>query len=189
MQFFVGKFQYPAGGIISGLDRLTTSGRRMYAHVTVPTSGRRIEIYLAAAQNFLVGGLSLTLVETIIFRPEDSILLGSEKFSTSGQRIQFFLGKYQLSGRRIEIYLAEPGSYLLKRLGSKLVETIIFRAEDSMLPAWEKFSTSGRRMQFVMGKFQLSGRRIEIYLAESWSLLLGRQSSILVETNISRPQD
>jgi len=91
--------------------------------------------------------------------------------------------------QRIEIYLAEPGSYLLERLSSKLVETIIFRPEDSMLPAGEKFSTSGRRMQFLMGKFQLSGRRIEIYLAESGSFLLKRRSSILVETNISRPED
>jgi len=39
----------------------------------VSTSGRRIEIQLVDAQNFLVGGLSLTLVETIILRPEDKI--------------------------------------------------------------------------------------------------------------------
>jgi len=135
MQFFVGKFPYPAGGIILGVDRLTTSGRRMFAHVTVPTSGRRIKIYVAAARNFLVRGLSSTLVETIIFQPEDSILPGWEKFSISGWRKQFFFGKFQLSGLRIEIYLTEPGSYLLERLSSKLVETIIFRPEDSMLPA------------------------------------------------------
>jgi hypothetical protein len=104
----------------------------------VPTSGRRIEIYLAEARNFLVGGLSSTLVETIIFRPEDSILPGWEKFSTSGQRMQFFLGKFQLSSWRIEIYIAEPGSFLLKRLSSTLVETIIFRPEDSMLPCLDE---------------------------------------------------
>jgi len=143
-----------------------------FARFKVQTSGRRIEIYLATASNFLVGGLSSTLVETIIFRPDHSILPGWEKFSTSGQRIQFFLGKFQLSGRRIEIYLAEPGSYLLERLISKLVETIIFEPDDSMLPAWEKFSTSDRRMQFLLGKIQLSGGRIEIYLADSRSFLL-----------------
>ena len=113
-----------------GLDRLTTSGRRMLAHVTVPTSGRRIEIYLAAARNFLLGGLSSTLVETLIFRPEDSIPSGWEKFSTSGRRMQFVLEKVQLSGRRIEIYLAEPGSYLLERHSSILVETIMSWPED-----------------------------------------------------------
>jgi len=189
MQFFVVKFYYPAGGIFLGLDGLTTSGRRMFAHVTVPTSGRRIEIYLAAARNFLAAGLSSTLVETIIFWRVDSILPRRKKVSTSGWRIQFCWGKSQLSGRRIEIYLPEPGSYLLGRLRSKLVQTIIFRPEDSMLPAWEKFSTSGRRMQFLMGKFPLSGRRIEIYLAESGSFLLERHSSRLLETNISRPED
>ena len=171
-----------------GLDRLTTSGRRMFARVTVPTSGRKIEIYLAAARNFLVRGLSSTLVESIIFRPEDSVLPGWEKFLTSGRRIEFFLGKFQLSGPRIEIYLAEPGSYLLERLSSKLVDTIIFRPEDLMLPAWEKFSTSGRRMEFLIPNFQLSGRRIGIYVTEPGSFLLERHSSILVETNISRPE-
>jgi len=129
------------------------------------------------------------LVETIIFWPELSILPGWKEFSTSGWRIQFFLGNFQLSGRRIEIYLAEPGSDLLERLSSTLVENIIFRPEDSMLPAWVKFSTSNRRMEFLMGKFQHSVQRIEIYLAESGSFLLERLSSILVETNISQPED
>ena len=128
-------------------------------------------------------------VESIIFRPEDSILPGCAKFSTSSRRTQLLLPKFQLFGRRSEIYLAEPGSYLLERLSSTLVETDIFRPEDSMLPAWEKFSTSGRSMQFLLGKIQLSGRRIEIYIAEPGSFLLKRLSSTLVETIIFRPED
>jgi len=60
------------------------------------TSGRRIEIYLAEARNFPVGRLSSTVAESIIFRAEDSILSALEKFSTSGLRIPFFVGKFQL---------------------------------------------------------------------------------------------
>jgi hypothetical protein len=120
------------------------------AHLTVRTSGWRIEIYLAEAQKFLVRGLSSRLAETIIFRLQGSILPGSAKLSTSGRRIQFLLRKFQLVRWRCEIYLAEPGSYLLERLGSTLVANNIFRLEDSMLPGWEKFSTSGRRMQFLL---------------------------------------
>jgi hypothetical protein len=142
------------------------------AHLTVPTSGWRIEIYLAEARKCQFGGLSSTLVESIIFRPEDAILPGCAKFSTAGRRTQFLLRKFQLFGRRSEIYLAQPGSYLLERLSSTLVETDIFRPEDSMQPAWEKFSTSGQSMQFFLGKIQLSGRRIEIYLVDSRSFLL-----------------
>jgi hypothetical protein len=82
------------------------------------------------------------------------------------------LQKFHLFGRRSEIFLAEPGSYLLERLSSTLVETDIFRPEDSMLPAWEKFSTSGRSMQFLLGNIQLSGRRIDIYPVDSGSCLL-----------------
>jgi len=142
------------------------------AHLTVPTSGQRIEIYLAESRKCLFGGLSSMLVETIIFQPEDSILPGCMKFSTSGRRTQFLLQKFQLFGRRSEIYLAEPGSYLLERLSSTRVETDIFRPEDSMLPTWQKFSTSGRSMQFLLGKIQLSARRFEIYLADPGSFLL-----------------
>jgi len=142
------------------------------ADLTFPTSGGRIEIYLAEARKCLFGGLSSTLVETIIFRPEVSIQPGCAKFSTSGRRTQFLLRKFQVFGRRSEICLAEPGSYLLERLSSTLVETDIFRPEDSMLPAWEKCSTSGRSMQFLLGNIQLSSRRIEIYLVDSGSFLL-----------------
>jgi len=60
------------------------------------TSGRRIEIYLAEARNFPVGGLSSTVAESIIFRAEDSILSAWEKFSTSGMRMPFFVGTFQL---------------------------------------------------------------------------------------------
>jgi len=159
------------------------------AHCTVPTSGRRIEIYLAEARNFLFGGLSSALVETIIFRLEDSKLPRWAKFSSFSRRMEFLLGKYQLSRRRSEIYPAELESYLLNRLGSTQVETNIFRPEDSILDAWENFSTSGQWMQFLLGMFQLSGWRIAIYLADSWSLLLKWHSSILVETIIYLPED
>jgi len=128
------------------------------AHLAVPTSGQRIEIYLAEARKCLFSGLSSTLEETIMFQPEDSILPGLAKFSTSSRRTQFLLQKFQLFGRRSEIYRAEPGSYLLERLCSKLVETNIFRPADSILHGWEKFSTSGWRMRFLQGKIQLSGR-------------------------------
>jgi len=53
----------------------------------VSASGQIIEMYLAQARNCLVGRLSSTPVATIIFHPDDSILPGWEKFSTSGQRI------------------------------------------------------------------------------------------------------
>jgi len=142
------------------------------AHLTVPTSSQRIWIYLAEARNFLVRGLSSKLIETIIFRLEDLLLPGWVKLSTSSQRMQFLLGKFQLSGRINDLYRAEPGSYLLESLSSTVVETNIFWPQDSMLPGWEKLSTSGRRMQFLLGHIQLSGRRIEINLADSGSCLL-----------------
>jgi len=159
------------------------------ARLTVATSGWKIEISLAEARKCLDGGLSSTLLETIIFRPEDSILPGWVKFSTSGRRTQFLFRKFQLFGWRSEIYLPEHGSYLLERVSATLVEINIFRQEDSMLPAWGKFSTSGRRMQFLLRKIQLSGRRIEIYIADSGSFLLEWSSSILVEAIISQPED
>jgi hypothetical protein len=143
-----------------------------WAYLTFPTSGQTIEIYIAVARKCLVGGVSSMLLETIIFRPEDSILPGWAKFSTSGRRTKFLLPKFHIFGRRSEIYLEKPGSYLLERFGSTLAETNIFWPEDSMLPAWEKFSTSGWRMQFLLGKIKLSGRRNEIYLADCGSFLL-----------------
>jgi len=79
------------------------------------------------------------LVETNIFRPNDAMIPGWEKFSTSGQRMPLFLGKFQIFGQRIDIYIPEPGSFLLKWLISTLVETIILRPEDSMLPWLEEF--------------------------------------------------
>jgi len=99
------------------------------------------------------------------------------------------LQKFRLFGGRSAIYLAEPGSYPLERLCSTLVQTNIFRPEDSMLPAWETFSTSGRRIQFLFGKIQLSGRRIEIYLTDSGSFLLESHISIVVATIIFLPED
>jgi len=36
-----------------------------------------------------------------------------------------------------------------------VAESIIFRVEDSKISAWEKFSTSGLRMPFIVGNFQL----------------------------------
>jgi hypothetical protein len=86
------------------------------------------------------------------------------------------------------IYLTEPGRYLLEMLSSTLVETIIFHPEGSMLPTCENFSTSGRKMQFLLGKIQHSGWTIEIYEADAGSFLLKRHSSILVETIFSHPE-
>jgi len=103
--------------------------------------------------------------------------------------MKFFLGMFEPSGRRIEIYIAETGSFLLERLSSTLVEGIIFWPEHSMFPGWEKSTNSGRRMQFPFGKCQLSGQRIWIYLSESGSFLLERLRSTLVETDTSRPED
>ena len=94
MQFFVRKFQNLAGGFIA--FQLLVAG--YFAHLTVPTSGWRIDIYLAEAWNFLVRGWSSRLLETIIFQQEHSILPGWAKFSTSGWRIQFFLGNFNFPG-------------------------------------------------------------------------------------------
>jgi len=63
------------------------------------TSGRRIEIYRAKAWHLPFGTLSLMVAEIIIFRAEDSTLSAWEKFSTSGLRIPFFVGKFQLLAR------------------------------------------------------------------------------------------
>jgi hypothetical protein len=104
----------------------------------VQTSGRKIEIYIAESRNILVGGLSSTLVETIIFLPEDSTLPRWEKCTTFDRRMQLFLGQFPLSSHRFEIYITEPWSFLLKRISSMLVETIIFQPEDSMLPCLEE---------------------------------------------------
>jgi hypothetical protein len=79
------------------------------------------------------------------------------KFSGSGWKTQFLLQTFQLFGQRREIYLEEPGSYLLERLSATLVETNIFWPEDSMLPAWEKFSNASRRRQFLLENIRHSG--------------------------------
>jgi len=152
-------------------------------------SSRGIEIYPVETGSFLLQRLISTLVETNIFRPGDSILPAQEEFSTSGWRMLFLLGKFQLSGWRIEIYLPESWSYLLETPSSTVIETINSLPEDQELSAYEKFSTSGRRIQFLWGKFQLSGRRMEINLAETWSFLLKTLSSTLVETVITQPGD
>jgi hypothetical protein len=103
--------------------------------------------------------------------------------------MQFILPKFQPFRQRSEIKIAVPGSYLLERLSSTPVETKIFRPENSMLPAWEEFSTSGRTLGFLLGKIQLSGWRIQIYQIDSGSILLERHSSILAETTISQPEE
>ena len=170
--------------------KFSTSGRRMRFFLgKFQLSGKRIEIYPVDTGSFLVDRLISTLVDTNILRPEDSIQPTQEIFTTSGQRMQFLLGEFQLSGQRIEIYLAESGSYLLETPSSTMVETIISQPEYEKLSAWEKLSTSGWRMQFLWGKFELSGWRMEINLADSGSFLLKTLSSTLVETIISRPGD
>jgi len=85
------------------------------------------------------------------------------------------------------IYIAEPGSFLLKRLSSMVVETIIFRSEDSMLPCLEEILNI--RSENEIRWFQLSGRRIVIDLAQSGMYLLERLSSTLREITTSRPED
>jgi len=72
--------------------------RGFCAHLTDSTSGKWIVIYLAEARNSLFGGLGSMLAETIIFRPEDTILHGWVKSSVSGWRTQFMLRKFQLLG-------------------------------------------------------------------------------------------
>jgi len=185
MQFFARKFQLPARGIIMGLDWLTTSGLRMVCSFdssnfglenwnlpssSLKHSSQRTELKVGRNYHLPAGTFSIP---------------GWERFTTSGRRMKFFLGEFQLSGRMIGIYITKLRSYLLERLSSKLVESIIFQLEDSMLPAWGKFSTSDLRMQFLLGRFQLSEWRIEIYQAESKSFLVGRQNSIVVKTHIS----
>jgi hypothetical protein len=60
-----------------------------------------------------------------------------------------------MSGWRSEIYLAQARNFLVGRLSSAVAESIIFRLQDAILSAWEKVSTSGLRMPFFVGKFQL----------------------------------
>jgi hypothetical protein len=79
-----------------------------------------------------------------------------EKVSTSGLGMQFLLGKILLSGRRIEIYLGDSGSFLLEYHSPLLVETIIFQPKYYMISAWQRFSSFGRRMMEFFGRnFQL----------------------------------
>ena len=96
-----------------------------FANWNVPTSSPRIEICVAEAQTFLVVGLCFTLLDTLIFHSEDWLVPGWDKSSTSNQGMQFFFGKFQLSGQRIAIYLAEPESLLLERLSLTLVGTSV----------------------------------------------------------------
>jgi hypothetical protein len=48
-------------------------------------------------------------------------------------------GIVSASGWRIEMYLAEAQNRLVGRLNSILLATIIFRPDDKIIPAWEKF--------------------------------------------------
>ena len=65
------------------------------------------------------------------------------------------LGKYSISCRRSEIYLAIARNFLVGRRRPTVVESIILRLEDAIQSAWEKVSTSGLRISFFVGKFQL----------------------------------
>jgi len=172
-----------------GLDRLTTPGLRMICSFDSSTFGPANWDSPSSSSKFSSRRTEFKLDRTYHLPAGTLNIPGCEKIPTSGWRIQFFVGKFQRSGQRIKIYIAETGSYLLERLSSTLAETIIFRPEDSMPQAWGKFSPSSRRMQFLLRKFQLSGQRIEIYLAESGGCLLERLSSLLVETHISRLED
>ena len=65
------------------------------------------------------------------------------------------LEKVASSGRTIEFHPTEDWNFLVERLSSKLADTITFQLEDSIQFAWEKFSTSNRRMPFFLRKIQL----------------------------------
>ena len=87
---------------------------------------------------------------------------GIAKYTWLGQIPNFpfreyaiLLGRDWSSGDRIQFHQAEDWNFLFGRLGSKLVDTIIFRLYDWTLFDWETFSTSNRRMPFFLGKIQL----------------------------------
>jgi hypothetical protein len=91
------------------------------------------------------------LVESLTFRLEDSMLTAWEIFPTSDQRLRFLLEQIPLSGQRIEIYLADSGSFILQLHSAILVETNISWLEDSIISAKGKFLSSGRRIMKFLG--------------------------------------
>jgi hypothetical protein len=74
---------------------------------------------------------------------------------SSRLEVSILLGTVSTSSRRTQIYPVETQTFLLGRLSSTLVETIISQPEDSITSASKKFSTSGQRMQLFCPNFQL----------------------------------
>jgi len=92
----------------------------------------------------------------------DTICLREVLNFQSGNAI--LLEEDSTSGRKMEIYLAEVRNLPVGRLSSMVAESIIFRAKDSILSAWEKFLTSGLRMAFFVGKIQLPAGKLVLGL-------------------------
>jgi hypothetical protein len=138
-------------------------------------SNRTTELNAGRNHHPLAGGFNtIYLGEIFNIRWENAILRG--KVLISGLKINFGMDSQKLdggccthltvstSGRKIQIYLADPPKCLVGGLSSTLVKTIIFRLEDSIIPCWVKFSTTSRRTQFLLPKFQSFEGRSEIYI-------------------------
>jgi len=110
---------------------------------------RKPEFKAGRYYHLLVGRFNtICLREVLNFKLDNAILL--EEDSTSGWRIG--------------IYLAEARNFPVGTLSAMVAESIIFRAEDWLLSAWEIFSTSGLRMPFFVGMFQLPAGELELGL-------------------------
>jgi hypothetical protein len=127
-----------------------------------PTSGQRIELCRAEAvklcccrtefnmdRNYGLPARTLNIIclgGILNFRSEHAILLG----------------KVSASGRRIEMHLGEARNLLVGGQNSTLLATIIFRPDDYILHAWQKFGTSCHSMQFFLGKLQLPAGELDL---------------------------
>jgi hypothetical protein len=95
------------------------------------------------------------LTDTVTFRLEDSKSLCLSEIVNNRSTSAIIDGKYSISDRRGEIYLAQAGNFVVGRLSSTVVESIIFQLVDAIQSARETVSTSGLRMQFFVGMYQL----------------------------------
>jgi hypothetical protein len=169
------KYQFPAGIFNTTWLREIFNLRSEHAILVVKVFTFRAGKWDLPCRTWL----SSTLVETHIFRPENGMLPACEKLSTSGGGIQTLLEKIQLSGRIIEINLADSGSCLLEWHISIMVETTISRQEYFLLSAQKKLSSSGRRMiQFYWSNFHLPARGFT-----DCQLLVGGCSSSVKSSN------
>jgi len=145
----------------------------------VSTSGRRIEIYLAEAFNFLVGRLSSTLLETVIIRPEDSIRPAGEKFPTSGRRMQCFVGKFQHPAGGLSLGLDRITTFGQRMWRS--FESSNFRPENWDLPSRSSKLSSlrtefnaGRNYHLPAGRFNTSWLGEILNFRSENAILLGK---------------